>query len=84
MTADQRLLAIFAGVNSALYLAGVFVAGLVLGNHGAVYAVIATAGVTFLSYVFQLGWGEKRKACVVVSLATIVAGAASGILLLIG
>lgn len=41
-------------INSALYCAGVFVAGIVTGNLVAAYLAIATVGVCYLSYLWQV------------------------------
>ncbi len=43
-----------AMVNSAIYLASVFTAGLVMQNHWAWRAAIVAMGVTYLSYLAQM------------------------------
>lgn len=75
-------------INSALYLTGVFVAGLMLGNGWAWKLALLTAGLCYLSYMVQLiALHADGKAMVPLSLmliiATIVVGAAGGIMLVL-
>ena len=50
----KLLMAIGVLLNSALYIAGCFIAGLLLGNTLAWRLALATAGVTYLSFVFHV------------------------------
>lgn len=74
---------VYIGVllNSALYLTGCFVAGLVLQNAFAWRLALAAAGLAYLGYVAQtLGrWGYTAPVFVVVSM---VLGVAAGLVLL--
>jgi 4-hydroxybenzoate polyprenyltransferase len=72
-------------INSALYLVCVFVAGLVTGHPWAWKLAIASIGVTFLAYSFQLHQQRMKAqpdAVVVLILFSWLLGAAAGILLL--
>lgn len=54
---DQRtFIALAAGalINSSLYVAGVFIASVIEGNQVAMMLALATAGLNFLSYTFQM------------------------------
>lgn len=81
----MQLMAIGGIVNSALYIAGVFLAGLATGNDVVWKAAIATAGLTYLSYLANMAllaglipeW--IARASVIVSVAL---GASAGIALL--
>lgn len=55
----NEILARGVQINSALYLAGCFVAGLVTGNGWAWRFALAAAGVTYLSYLAQ--WEDARR-----------------------
>lgn len=81
MTADQRFLAIGIYINSALYLSGVFVAGLIVRNQLAWKLALVTAGLSYLSYTVQVLKPEPRRdtANVLVSAFT---GAAAGLSLI--
>jgi hypothetical protein len=83
MTEDQRLLVIGAYINSALYCAGVFVAGILLSHPLAWQLALATVGVTFLSYFAQLA-AQYLQPWVLVAfvLITILLGIAAGVVLL--
>lgn len=54
MTEDQRFLAIGIYINSALYLTGVFVAGLVTNNPSAWKSALFSAGIAYLAYYAQV------------------------------
>lgn len=54
MNPDQRVLAIGAYLNGALYLIGIFVASLFVQHNFAWKLAVAAAGVSFLSYVAQV------------------------------
>lgn len=70
-------------INSALYLNGVFVAGLVEGNLWAWKLALAAFGVTYLSYLAQFIREGSILAVGAVWLS-IALGAAAGLALLIG
>ena len=88
MTADQRVIAIGAYINSALYCAGVFVAGLLTGNPLAWRLALVTAGANFLCYFAQMGCycllRAQARAFAVASLSalTIFIGLCAGVALL--
>ena len=69
-------------INSALYLAAVFYAGMWMQNPWAWKGAIATLGVTYLSYFVQGAWPQRRSIAVVLVGLSIVLGAASGLALL--
>ena len=72
----------------ALYIAGVFAAGLVLGRHGAMYLSLATAGFAYLSQIcaYASDWGndDAEQAHGLLWLVTLGFGVASGFTLLGG
>ena len=83
MTEDQRFIAIGAYINSALYCAGVFVAGIVRGNPWAWRLALATVGVTFLCYNAQLALPQiGRGTLSFMTWCTIVVGICAGVSLL--
>jgi hypothetical protein len=59
MTTDERFLGIGLYINSALYLAGVFVLGLTLGHHAACKLALAAAGVSYLTYFAQISMAPR-------------------------
>jgi hypothetical protein len=69
-------------VNSALYLTGVFVAGLVTAHPDAWKGALAAAGLAFFSHVAQLAPGMPRAAVLATIAASWVLGAAAGMLVL--
>lgn len=83
MTDDQRLLAVGSYINSALYCAGVFVAGMVTGNALAWRLALVTAGLNFIAYFLQICaryvplWAQLASVGV-----TIIVGIAAGVALL--
>lgn len=81
MTADQRLLVIGIYINSALYLMGVFVEGLLTAHPNAWRYALVAAGLSYLSYVMQVA-SVPRTLCAIVVCISFSAGAAAGILLL--
>lgn len=78
---EPKLLVIAALLNSALFLAGIFVAGLVLHNPLAWKLALVSAGLCFLCYVTQY-LGHENVAATLAS-TSIVAGAVGGVALLI-
>jgi hypothetical protein len=79
------LLIVGAMVNSALYLAGLLIAGFVAGNDWAWKGAIAAAGITYLSYLGNIAFINghiPEWAARLVTAASIFAGAAAGIALL--
>ncbi len=85
LTDLQKCLIFAALLNSALYLTGCFVAGMVAGNAVAWKLALATTGLCFLSYMGQyfsglgLVWRILSK---LAALGSIVAGVAAGVALL--
>ena len=77
------LLAIGAWINSALYLAGVFVAGQIAHNTVAWAFALATAGISFLSYCCQMSEKCPRETSVAITLISVASGFIAGIALLI-
>jgi hypothetical protein len=79
----------FAGalVNGALYLVGVFVAGLVTAHPTASKLALAALGVTYIAHViqftaFQTSSEEMRDTGNMVAWASVALGVAAGVLLL--
>lgn len=70
-------------LNSALYLSGVFIAGLVTGNPWAWKMSLAAMGVTYLCYWFQADTQLPPMAIRITVILSIVMGAAAGIGLLV-
>lgn len=68
-------------LNSALYLTGVFVAGMMTHDGAAWKLALVAAGVSYLSYSMQI-YGAGRNACATVVVISVLAGAAAGLLLL--
>ena len=83
----MNLILISGMINSALYLTGVFVAGIVTNNPGAWKMALLAAALCYLSALVQVtmpqdeGWRIVAMSNVV---TTIIVGAAAGIALLIG
>jgi hypothetical protein len=82
MNEDQRFLGWGVYINSALYLSAVFVTGLVTGNVPARDAAIVAMGLTYISYFAQIA-ALSRSIAIFAVLASILAGFAAGILLLV-
>lgn len=82
MSVQQIILAAGLLVYGALYVAGVFVAGIAWHNSAAVVLALACAGATYLSYFTQLAADFSDKIRFVVVYATIGLGALAGIVLL--
>ena len=80
MDQDQRLLVVGIYINSALYLIGVFVAGLVTDHPTAWRMALVTAGVCYFAYFAQV-WG-KRHAATAATLVSVAAGIVAGLALL--
>lgn len=81
MSEDQRFLAIGCYINSALYLAGVFVAGIVYRHPHAVHFSLASAGFSFLGYFAQVA-NAKRSISAALVILSVGLGAVAGLLLL--
>ena len=80
----MNLILISGMINSALYLTGVFVVGIVTRNPGAWKLALATAALCYLTALVQVAWPNDRSASVIgLVLLTIIFGAAAGIALLI-
>lgn len=69
-------------LNSALYLAGVFVAGLVMGNPYAWKFSLCSAGITYLSYLAGLN-AIPRWIVMLLVCSSIAAGTVAGLALLV-
>lgn len=78
---SREFLAIGCYINSALYLAAVFIAGLTTGNPWAWKLAIAAMGVTYLCFLVQV-YGLSLKVVNAVVAASIIFGAAAGVALL--
>jgi hypothetical protein len=81
VTDVQKALAILAGLNSALFLTGAYVAGMVTGNPLAWKMALASCGLAFIGYVAQYLSGVRQAYWYVAGIATaasIVAGVISG------
>lgn len=70
-------------VNSALYLAMVFVAGLAMGNRAAVFLSIATVGICCFSYAAEMVPASRPILLLCMGLSFFL-GAAAGVCLLFG
>lgn len=71
-------------LNASLYLVGVFVAGIVIGNHTAWALALVTVGVCYIAPMMQLALPEQRAANLVFVALSIALGIAAGVALLIG
>ncbi len=80
----ETLLALGTMAFGGLYLVGVFTAAVLWHQHLAAIFTIGTAGITYLSYFAQAAWPEDRPAHVLLVGSTIVAGAASALVLIAG
>lgn len=78
---DNRILAYGLLINSALYLVGCFVVGL-LQNPIAWKLALASMAITYLSYYSQLAHGVSRYVQIALCSASIITGAAAGLVLL--
>lgn len=81
MTQDQRFLAIGCYINSALYLAGCFIAGIVYGHPYAWKLAVVTYGICFLGYLSQVSEFRAYVSFFLV-VTSILTGIASGLTLL--
>lgn len=82
MNPQQIVLATGLLLYGALYVAGVFIAGLVNHNAAAVILAITCAGATYLTYFAQLSAELPDNLRTVIVYATIALGALAGIVLL--
>lgn len=71
-------------LNSALYLVGVFTAGIVTGNHVAWQVALITSAICYISPTMQLALPEHRAANFVLAVLSVALGVAAGVALLIG
>lgn len=69
-------------INAALYLAGVFVAGFLLNQPLAWHGAIYSAGLAALCYGLPIMSARLRYLAFALSLASIIIGAAAGLLLI--
>lgn len=77
----QKMLANWAGINSALYCLCIFTAGMYFNNPWAWKMAIATLGICFLSYSLQMWYGNTMLVKIVV-LVSISTGTIAGLSLL--
>lgn len=83
----QKFLMFAALLSSALYLTGVFVAGLATSNGLAWKLALVSEGMCFIAYVCQYLWALHPIYAAVASTAvacSVFAGAAAGMALLLG
>ena len=78
---DLKTIAYCAALNSALYLTGCFIAGIITNDHIAWKLALAATGITFIAYATALN-GHDRTAGGA-SLASIALGVAAGVALLV-
>lgn len=69
-------------LNSALYLAGCFVAGLATGNDVAWKLALVAMGLAYVGYYVQVAYPGARVPALFAVSASIIAGVASGLALL--
>lgn len=81
MTEDQRLLAMWAAINSALYLAAIIGVAVVLGKPLAWQLAIFTYGVCYLSYAVQM-WYPGTMIAKALTFLSIATGTGAGLALL--
>jgi len=83
---DRSFLFIHGFINSALYIVGVFIVGLVWNHHPAVILSVATAALCYLAAFVQLTWPPRDSASTILSgtivVASIIVGAFAGLSLL--
>ena len=79
---DRALLFAHGIINSALYIAGVFIAGLVWDHRFAVILALVTAALCYLGAFAQLTVPVDRRLAIILVGAAIVSGAWAGISLL--
>jgi hypothetical protein len=82
--AEHRLLVVALLLNSALYLSGAFIAGIVLGNRIAWLCALTSAGLCYIGPMFQLAAPAQRTYALAIVVLSIVFGVAAGAALLIG
>ena len=75
---DRSFLFVHGFINSALYIVGVFVAGLVWENHVAVVLSILTAAMCYFTAFVQLAAADRQIAIILVG-ASLGVGALAGI-----
>ena len=80
----KSFMAIGALLNSALYLSGCMIAGLVVGNGFAWRLALAAMGVTYVSYLAQFVAADTSASRIAIALVwfSIILGAVAGISLL--
>lgn len=81
---DRNLLAVFAVVNSALYLAAIVGCGLFLGRPLASFCAIATLGIVFLSYAMQFMAPHWKEGNIALTALSWIAGVSAFLFLVIG
>ncbi len=81
MTPDQKFLAIGIYLNSSLYYAGVFIAGMVTGNQVAWKLALTGVGICYFLYVSQV-LGSSRWTQLTLMWLSVVLGIAGGLALL--
>lgn len=83
MSEDQKFLALGIYINSALFIIGVFVAGLVLNVPLAWKGAILTAGISYLAYVAQVTMASYFTVSVLLVVASVVSGILSAATLIL-
>lgn len=82
---DEGQISAWGGlINSALFLAMVFTAGLVWHDHLAVDFCILAVGMTLCAYSLRLAQGNTNAASIGLSIGSWIAGIIAGALLLLG
>jgi hypothetical protein len=79
---DRAFLFAHGFINSALYIAGVFIAGLVWDHRFAVIGSVVTAALCYLGAFAQLTAPVDRRLAIILVGASILSGACAGISLL--
>jgi hypothetical protein len=79
---DRSFLFIHGFINSALYIVGVFVAGMVWDHHVAVIGSVITAALCYLAALVQLSVPEARLSATILVALSIAAGFVAGLGLL--
>jgi hypothetical protein len=80
---NRRFVLVSMIVNSALYLAGVFIAGLVTAHPGAWRLALVTAGLCYLSALLQATAPEARFTASTMAVLSVIIGGMAGAALLV-
>lgn len=82
-TRRQTIVAVAMILASALYLSGVFTAGLMLGNRTAWLLALATMGICYLTALVQLAAPNARTVALALTAWSILLGFIAGLVLLV-